>query len=326
MTAGAPPAGAAPAAVPWRRLAWVTWRQHRTALTWMLIALALTATGLALADVTVRHAGAEHRYFSLMAGPWADYIHLGVILSLVMPVLAGVLLGAPLVAREAENGTTMLAWTQDASRTRWLLAQAVPVAVLLAVAAAALQLEFGRLSGLRAGLAWSAWSPEAFTLHPLPLAGWTALAFSLGVLLGAVIRRTVPAIAATIACATALYATAALWRVFYLPPLHVAVPARFSGTYYSWGRLPTAASPSGGADDISNALGQRDGRLLSYAEVTNHTASWLRMHHLSLWITYQPAARYATFQLIEFGWLTVLSVGLIAATVIVIRRRSAPAA
>src|SRR6266568_6881206 len=90
MTAGTPPAGAAPAAVPWRRLAWVTWRQHRTALTWMLIALALTATGLALADVTVRHAGAEHRYFSLMAGPWADYIHLGVILSLVMPVLAGV--------------------------------------------------------------------------------------------------------------------------------------------------------------------------------------------------------------------------------------------
>jgi len=241
-------------------------------------------------------------------------------------MLAGVFLRAPLVAREAETGTAMLAWTQDASRTRWLLAQAAPVAVLLGIVAAALQLEYGWLPGLRAATtAQVPWSPEAFTLHPLPLAGWTALTVSLAVLLGAVIRRTVPALAAAAACAAALYAATALWRAYYLPPLHVADPARFSGGYYSWGTTPRVAWTSGRADDISSAAGLPDGRLLSWAQVAHHTNTWLRLHHLSLWFTYQPGSRYGTFQVIEFGWLTVLSACLIAATVIVIRRRSAVA-
>jgi len=336
MTASAPAASAAPAPVPWRRLASVTWRQRRSALTWALIALALTAAVLALIGVTLDNVATEHHdIYALAVQPWARYAQLGMALTLVMPVLAGVFLGAPLVARDAENGTTMLAWTQDASRTRWLLAQAVPVAVLLSVAAAALQLEFGRSPGFRASLGLIRadlgsqfdWSTEAFTLHPLPPAGWTMLAFSLGVLLGASIRRTVSAIAATLAGATALYAAAALWRVFYLPPLHRAVPARWSGPDWSYytGNVDPTRSRGAGPDIIHTAPGLPDGRLLTWAQITHHTASWLRLHRLSLWITYQPGSRYGTFQLIEFGWLTVLSACLIAAAVIVVRRRSAVA-
>jgi hypothetical protein len=332
MTAAAPTASAAPAAVPWRRLALVTWRQRRTALTWALIVLALTAAVLALIGVTLHDVATEHHgSYKLAVQPWARYAQLGMALSLVMPVLAGVFLGAPLVAREAENGTTMLAWTHDASRTRWLLAQAVPVVALLSVAAAAIQLEFGRLPGFRASLGQIRanlcsqfdWSAEAFTVHPLPLAGWTALTFSLGVLLGAVIRRTVPAIAATLAGAAALYAAAVLWRPFYLPPLHRAIPTQWSGPHYFFGSMHLFRSRGAEPDLISTALGLRDGRLLSYAQATHHTTQWLRMHHLSLWITYQPGSRYGTFQLIEFGWLTVLSMILVAATVTVIRRRAA---
>src|SRR5215210_8103320 len=39
----------------------------------------------------------------------------------VFPIAAGVLLGAPAVAREVERGTAALAWTLSGSRRRWLV-------------------------------------------------------------------------------------------------------------------------------------------------------------------------------------------------------------
>ena len=42
-------------------------------------------------------------------------------LTVAMPALLGLVLGAPLVAREIEQGTNRLAWTQSITRTRWLL-------------------------------------------------------------------------------------------------------------------------------------------------------------------------------------------------------------
>lgn len=61
----------------------------------------------------------------------------------VLPALAGMDLGAPLVAAELERGTNRLAWTQGASRTRWLVARGglalaaaiVPVVAVVAVVA-----------------------------------------------------------------------------------------------------------------------------------------------------------------------------------------------
>jgi hypothetical protein len=41
------------------------------------------------------------------------------------------------------------------------------------------------------------------------------------------------------------------------------------------------------------------------------------------WTTYQPETRYWHFQFIEGGWLLVLSLLLIAATVRLVRRRAA---
>ncbi len=51
-----------------------------------------------------------------------------------VPFAAGILLGAPLVARELEHRTAPLAWSLASSRVRWLLGRVIPVAVLLAVA------------------------------------------------------------------------------------------------------------------------------------------------------------------------------------------------
>jgi hypothetical protein len=50
---------------------------------------------------------------------------------------------------------------------------------------------------------------------------------------------------------------------------------------------------------------------------------WLAQHHYSALISYQPAARYWPFQLIEGGWLLALAVALGAATIWLVRRRAA---
>jgi ABC-type transport system involved in multi-copper enzyme maturation permease subunit len=43
--------------------------------------------------------------------------------SVLLSVLIGIFWGAPVVAREFDTGTYRLAWTQSASRTRWLTAK-----------------------------------------------------------------------------------------------------------------------------------------------------------------------------------------------------------
>ena len=322
--------------VPWRRLAWVTWRQHRAALMGMLLVFAVAAVLLAVTGAQLHHA--EARFGPSLTGSryWFRYRYLALDASVIalqaLPVLAGMFLGAPLLAREAENGTTRLAWTQGVSRTRLLVAKVLVTAVVLAIAAAGVGLELKwwltRPSALFAST-WgfgsrASWGPAFFGLHPLPFAGWVTLGLSLGVLLGAAIRRTVPAMAATLACYVALlYVTTAFWRMSYLPPLHRRIPVRFSaggGYGYSayWG-----GQRGPGPGILSSALGWPDGRLLSNAQIARHATAWFRLHHIKLWVTYQPASRYGLFQLIEFGWLFALSVILITVTAVLIRRRAA---
>jgi hypothetical protein len=76
---------------------------------------------------------------------------------------------------------------------------------------------------------------------------------------------------------------------------------------------------------MSEALGWPDGHPLSNAEQTGllRPAAWMRLHHIVMWITYQPASRYHTFQAIELGWLLAVSALLVAAAILVIRRRPA---
>jgi len=116
----------------------------------------------------------------------------------VVPALIGVFWGAPLIAREFENGTHRLAWTQSVTRTRWLACK-VAVVGLASVAAT------GLLSLL---VTW--WSSPIDRAHQnrfgsgmfgerniTPL-GYAAFGFALGVVAGLLIRRTLPAMAATV--------------------------------------------------------------------------------------------------------------------------------
>jgi ABC-2 family transporter protein len=324
--------------VPWRRLAWVTWRQHRVAVVGLIGAFALAAVLLAVTGVQLQEAAARLGPGWMASRYWFRYHYIALGASVLalqgMPVLAGMFLGAPLLAREAENGTTHLAWTQGVSRTKLLVAKVLVLTGLLAIAAAGVGFEFGwwltrpsrsgQIASEWAFGSGASWGPAFFGLHPLPFAGWVTMALSLGVLLGAAIRRTVPAMAAMLACYVALLCvTTAYWRMSYLPPLHRRINVQFSaGGGYSYSAY-WSGQPGPGPGILSSALGWPDGRLLSRAQIARHAAAWFRLHHIKLWVTYQPASRYGLFQVIEFGWLIALAAILIAATAVLIRRRAA---
>jgi hypothetical protein len=294
-------------------------------MAWMLGYAAFAAVFLAVSGVALHGTLGRTAPSPGQPGDYPRLILTATALLQLAPPLAGIFIGAPLVARETEHGTAVLAWTQGASRARWLMARLIPFGAVLTAVALALGLEYRWwLEPFWARpLAFGSvrpWSALAFNLNPLPFAGWTLLAFALGVAAGAAIGRVVPAMAVTLAGYSGLlYETSVSWRLAYLAPLRRAdrLQVTFPGGYaFYWGggREPGNAL-------IKEAPGWPDGSLLGAADL-DRSAAWFGSHHIVLWATYQPASRYFTFQFIEAGWLTALAAVLVGATVILIRRRA----
>ena len=137
------------------------------------------------------------------------------------------------------------------------------------------------------------------------------------------IRRVVPAIAATLAAYAGLaLAAGLLLREHYMTPLvtsklNVPGSAWIVSQWYTKGgkfafrrprlpdsQRPLAPLPQVGTPDVS-------------------PAQCLAQHGYTQWTSYQPGSRFWPFQWIEGGWLLALSVLLIAATVWLVRRRAA---
>ena len=143
-------------------------------------------------------------------------------LIVVLPGIIGIFWGAPLVARELEAGTYRLAWTQSVTRTRWL-------AVKLGVVGLASMAVAGLASLM---VTWWA-SPldrvhmslfGAFDSRDIVPIGYTAFAFALGVTAGVLIRRPLPAMAATLVAFTGARLAVTYWiRPHLIAPLHADV-------------------------------------------------------------------------------------------------------
>jgi hypothetical protein len=206
---------------------WLAWRQARAQVTAAAAALGVLAVAAAVAgrgDATLRM--------------WLS------VLVVTAPGLLGVFWGAPLLAGELESGSFRLAWTQDVSRGRWL-ALKLAVTGLAAMAAAGLASWLvtwwaGPLD--RAGLDQFG----SFDARDVVPVGYAAFAFTLGALLGALLRRTVPAMAAALVLFTAArLAFRLLARPRLLPPATTALPLDPATTGYgSAGFLPLAPPPS----------------------------------------------------------------------------------
>jgi len=305
-------------------MAWVTWRQHRAQLVGaggLLLALVVAAFGTRIPIQAAFHRESLAACLPPAARSGCDIIvpHFeaefsGLVTALrtlaVLPVLAGLFVGAPLLARELELGTYRFAWTQGVTRRRWLLSKTSLLAigtVLAGAAASAIVMwwraPYDTLEG-RIG-------PSSFDIEGLVVPAYALFALALGVLAGLVFRRTVAAMSATlIAFGAARFLVIEFVRPHFLAPLHRAVLATDSGLVPGdWVLSNTLVD--GGGRQITAA---REDLAVTHAQLAGidpHTyivtLGWKRL------ITYQPASRFWTFQLLEAG----LFVGLAALIVLV---------
>jgi hypothetical protein len=331
--------------LPWRRMAWVTWRKHRVALTGLVVALAAIATYTWIVGLQLHHAYAAElachpagsdACLQLTSGfnSVGGFLTNGWILQLV-PALIGAFVGAPVLAREMETGSYRYAWTQGFGRWRWALAKLVGLAVVVTAAAGAIsvlfswyyQPYFGADNQARSLSELTSLAPSLFDLRGVAFGAWTLAAFAIGALAGMLIRKVVPAIVVTlVAYAGLAIATGAWLRAHYFAPIvtrSLNVPSSVWIVSQNWTKGGQTVSQTVLYQVLQGAPAQVAGKEGGGPNLHALVAWQYLVQHGYIQVTsYQPAARFWAFQWVEAGWLLGLSVLLIAFTVWLVRRRA----
>lgn len=197
-----------------RGLPWLVWQRHRAFLRLALLATAagcalfayqriglmdfLHTNGSSAGTQTAAHPADEQllnsfrNRFGRLFRDGASFLH-------YVPFIAGVFLGAPLIAGEQEHGTIKLVSTQSVSRSRWLAATVGLPLALVAVCTTLLSAAFTWLWSPARELAMDGnWlEGGAFeSTGPVPVAMALFLT-SCGIAIGMLIKRVVPAMAVT---------------------------------------------------------------------------------------------------------------------------------
>ena len=332
--------------LPWRRMAWVTWRQHRIALIGVVAALAAIGAYTWMVGLQIHHnyavefachpAGSDS-CLQLTSGfnSAGGFLTNGWILQMV-PALIGAFVGAPILAREMETGTFRYAWTQGFGRWRWTLAKLVGLAVAVSAAAGGIsvlfswyyQPYFGADNQTRNLAEMPSLAPSLFDLRGVAFGAWTLAAFAIGALAGAMIRKVVPAIVATLVAYAGLAIATGVWlRGHYVAPLvtrSLNVPNSVWIVTQNWmTKSGQTASQSVLYQVLQGAPTQVDGKEGGGPNLHALVAwQYLVRHGYTEVTRYQPGNRFWEFQWIEGGWLLALSIVLIGATVRLVRRRA----
>jgi len=327
---------------------WLTWHQFRTQA--VVVAAGLSAFAILLL-VTGPHLVTMYRQSGIgacrsnCAAPAVSFLNalgqdttyrlvyiLGAALVILLPAVIGLFWGAPLIARELETGSFRLAWNQSVTRERWLAVK-LGILGLASMAAAGLislilgwwasPIDHAATLGSAAGFQIR-FFPALFGARGIAPIGYAAFAFVLGVLVGLMIRRTVPAMAITLA----VFAAVQIVMPLAIRP-HLITPVRDTtavtasviqglGTNGSGSQLSVfAAAPNlPGAWIYSNQVVTASGSTsLGSVPQACHSispqgfqscATALAQMHLRQVVVYQPADRYWAFQWLELGiFLTV---------------------
>ena len=328
---------------------WLTWRQFRVQALTAAAALAafailLAATGPHLAGryaasaITSCHGGGcQSAAITVLSQLQATSTYpvvylLGIALILLAPAITGIFWGAPLIARELETRTFTLAWNQSITRTRWLVVKLTLTGLAAMAVTEALSLIYAwwadpigkaiDLGGSTSLFSGGRFSSLIFATHGITPLGYAAFAFTLGTTIGALIRRTVPAMAVTLAIFAAAQIAMPLGvRPHLIPPDHTV--ATIESVDLDFGNLTATVVPrQPGAWILSsgaiNAAGQTVGTLPAAClgatalglKVGSSPGPCLESHGFREVITYEPASRYWPLQGIETGIFLALALAL----------------
>lgn len=315
-------------------MAWVTWRQHRLQLLFGLGLLGALALAAAISGLPVRSAYHREPLTSCLPpttrsgcdlivrhfqAQFSDGLRFVRYLAF-FPALVGVFVGAPLLAREYEQGTFRLAWTQAVTRRRWLVSKTVLLglaAVLAGLAVSAIAMWWRHPFDILEGRM----SPSEFDVEGVVVPAYALFALAVGVFAGALLRHRVPAMTAALAAfvGTRLLVTRFI-RPHYLSPRHESAA----------GLAPSAHGHDWVLNDtLVDAVGRRitTGREAEAILHAQHAGIPAPDYLLSLgWkraVTFQPGDRFWTFQAIEAGAFVLLALALVLASVWLLQRRRA---
>jgi hypothetical protein len=318
---------------------WFTWRQFRTpaivaAGALAVLAAVLLVSGNAVGDLYAGVAACQSdcadtidafltEFRNGIGGP-VYYTTLAV--GYVAPPLIGVFWGAPLVAREIEAGTHRLAWSQSVTRTRWLATKLAVVGAATAVAAGLLSWAVTAWAQRPDSAAGDRVTPLVFGARGLVPIAYALFAFTLGVTAGMVVRRTVPAMAATLGVYAAAVAAMPLWLRTHLAPARHETPpldmAKLDGLLIDrTGRMLLEPEPVANSWMITNRAVTADGQVFTGPadptrcgpEMPNGScADWVGTLGLRHEVVYHPDSQFWTLQLVESGIFVALAAALAA--------------
>jgi hypothetical protein len=328
-------------------VSWVTWRQYRLQAA---LALALFAVlGVALLIGGLHTASVWHSALA-QCGNCADAgggVSLGssffrslVLATAAVPLLTGLCWGAPMVAQELESGTHQFAWTQSITRSRWLAVRVGWLLLSAAVLAGAVSAVVTWWSG-----PYNAENADGFTINRFDVtwivpAGYAIFAVALGICAGTVLRRSIPALAVTLAVFVGVRMCIARWlRPHYLTPVRMfftPTPNYFnlnpkgwpSGAYLGISQYMVTANhqPVTDIGIPGNAYFRNGSPVPGVCAATGQPdtmSSCMSAHGYLQYVAYQPASRFWAFQGIETGIYVALAAILLGVAFWLVRRRDA---
>ncbi|MHC3469030.1 hypothetical protein ACYF6T_09970 [Streptomyces sp. 7R007] len=298
-----------------RGLTWTVLRLHRTALTLWLLFVAATAGFLLWltgpgADATQRKletygysgvleaAWSAGTIGSFTSGAYNDLFYNPDTLITLASFALALFAAGPLTARELENGTAQLAWTQSVSPARWLAAKLTVPACFVVLGTGLLVLLYRRLWAAHSNLLAAGIGPRSlyFSLGPATVAA-PLLGLALGALIGLAVRRVLPAMTLS---------GLAYFLVYAFRGNHWPFQGRYRQpdlTSHSWAVTSTGA-------EIDDPGCQDSLKCLAHHDVVRFGREYL------------PSPDYWPRQLLETGVLLALAALAVTAAFRVVRRAS----
>jgi hypothetical protein len=308
------------------------WRQHRTEICVLgllvgLFGVALIVLGMPAHDLfpdgVARCAGLDEACAASFRRLDDEYGYVENLLAAfyLVPVVIGAFLGAPLLARELEDGTWQLAWTQAVPRMRWLAAK---IAALAGVTVVLTALFTAVLTWFRQPFdVWEGrFQYDAFDLEGLVPVAYALFAFGVATAAGAILRRSLPAFGVAFgAFLAARMSVALLARPAFATPVTAMEPVPASGSKNH--SLAGWVIDHGYADAAGRRLSGTEYSELEGAadRAGTNLNQFLNARGVQKFAIYHPADRFWTFQLIETAVFVAVAAVLIGVVVWRVRRR-----